>query len=121
MKENTPQSKKKRSDDNKETPKRKANESSNQENTPQSKKKKTNPENKSTKNRPSQDNKKSKPTKSDEKRASKSTYGKKTTEPEEKNTQKMVYHCPMPKCNRLKFDDEQLYFKHLVKQHKIRG
>ena len=46
---------------------------------------------------------------------------KKTTETEEKNTQKMVYHCPMPKCNRLEFDDEQLYFKHLMKQHKIRG
>ena len=76
--------------------------------TPQ--KKKTNPENKSTKNRTSQDNKKSKPTASDEKRAFKSTSGKKTTETEEKNTQKMVYHCSMPKCNRLKFDDEQLYF-----------
>ena len=119
--ENTPQSKKKRSDDNKQTPKWKASESSDEENTPQSKNKKTNPENKSTKNQASQDNKKLKPTTLDKKRASKSTSGKKTSEPEEKNTQKMVYHCPMPKCNRLKFDDEQLYFKHLVKQHKIRG
>ena len=119
--ENTPQSKKKRSDDNKQTPKWKASESSDEENTPQSKNKKTNPENKSTKNQASQDNKKLKPTTLDKKRASKSTSGKKTTEPEEKNTQKMVYHCPMPKCNRLEFDDEQLYFKHLVKQQKIRG
>ena len=120
-KDESDKKKKKRNDDKKPTPKWKKTDSSHEENTPQNKKKKTASENKSNKSHPSKDNKKSKPTKWDEKKGSTCTPAKKTTKADDKKIHKMVYHSPMPKCNGLEFDDEQLYFKHLVKQHKIRG
>ena len=112
--------KKKRNDDKKSTPKQKRTDSSDEENTPQNKKKKTDSENKTIKSCESDNIKKSKSTISDNKSSLKGTPAKKTTKTDEKKVNKMVYHCPILKCNGLEFDDEQLYFKHLFKQHKIK-
>ena len=59
--------------------------------------------------------------KSDDTRGQKSTPAKKTKKEDDTKVNKMVNYCPMPKCNRLEFEDEKLYFNHLIKKHKITG